>query len=74
MFKMYRFKIEQVTILYPIQCNAMVFIVKGKLEVLTYFVVQAKVIDLELVIWLPLLISLFENSTNKETGWDYSKA
>ena len=42
----------------------MVFIVKGKHEVVTYFVV----IDLELVIWLQLLISLMENSTNKETG------
>ena len=74
MFKMFWFKIEQVTILYPIQCNAMVFIVKGKHEVLTYFVVQAMVIDLELVIWLQLLISLLENSTNKETGWNYFKA
>ena len=59
---------EQVTILYPIQCIAMVLIVKGKHEVLTYFVVLAMVIDLELVIWLQLLISLMENSTNKETG------
>ena len=68
MFKMFWFKIEQVTILYPIQCNAMVLIVKGKHEVLTYFVVLAMVIDLELVIWLQLLTSLMENSTNKETG------
>ena len=68
MLKMFWFKIEQVTILYPIQCNAMAFIVKGKHEVLTYFVVLAMVIDLELVIWLQLLISLMENSTNKETG------
>ena len=43
-------KIEQVTILYPIQCSAMVFIVKGKHELLTYFVVLAMVFDLELVI------------------------
>ena len=68
MFKMFWFKIEQVTILHPIQCNAMVFIVKGKHEVLTYFMVLAMVIDLELVIWLQLLISFMENSTNKETG------
>ena len=46
----------------------MVLIVKGKLEVLTYFVVLAVVIELELVIWLQLLISLMENSTNKETS------
>ena len=52
MFKMFWFKIEQVTILNPIQYNAMVFIVKGKHEVVTYFVVLAMVIDLELVIWL----------------------
>ena len=50
------------------QCNAMVFIVKGKHDIVTYFVVLAMVIDLELVIWLQLLISLMENSTNKETG------
>ena len=50
MFKMFWFKIEQVTILYPIQCNAMVFIVKGKREVVTHFVVLAMVIDLELFI------------------------
>ena len=68
MFKMFWFKIEQVTILYPVQCNAMVFIVKGKHEVVTYFVVLTMVFDLELVIWLQLLISLMENSTNKETG------
>ena len=54
--------------LYPIQCNAMVFIVKGKHDIVTYFVVLAMVIDVELVIWLQLLISLMENSTNKETG------
>ena len=46
----------------------MVFIVKGKHDIGTYFVVLAMVIDLELVIWLQLLISLMENSTNKETG------
>ena len=46
----------------------MVFIVKGKHDVVTYVVVLAMVIDLELVIWLQLLISLMENSTNKETG------
>ena len=68
MFKMFWFKIEQVTILYPMQCNAMVVIVKGKHEVVTYFVVLAMVIDFELVIWLQLLILLMENSTNKETG------
>ena len=50
MFKMFWFKIEQVFILYPIQCNAMVFIVKGKHDIVTYFVVLAMVIDLELVI------------------------
>ena len=50
MFKMFWFKIELVTILYRIQCNAMVFIVKGKHEVVTYFVVLAMVIELELVI------------------------
>ena len=50
------------------QCNAMVFIVKGKHDLVTYFVVLAMVIDLELVIWLQLLISLMENSKNKETG------
>ena len=49
MFKMFWFKIEQVT-LYPIQCNAMVFIVKGKHDIVTYFAVLAMVIDLELVI------------------------
>ena len=32
------------------------------------------VIELELVIWLQLLISLMENSTNKETGSDYFTA
>ena len=68
MFKMFWFKIEQVTILYPMQCNAMVVIVNGKHEVVTYFVVLAMVIDFELVIWLQLLILLMENSTNKETG------
>ena len=68
MFKMFWFKIEQVTILHPIQCNAMVLIVKGKHDIVTYFVVLAMVIDLELVIWLQLLILLMENSTNKETG------
>ena len=47
---MFWFKIEQVTILYPIQSNAMVFIVKGKHDIVTYFVVLAMVIDLELVI------------------------
>ena len=52
----------------------MVFIVKGKHDVVTYFVVLAMVIDLELVIWLQLLISLMENSTNKETGSDYFMA
>ena len=46
----------------------MVFIVKGKHDIVTYFVVLAMVIDVELVIWLQLLISLMENSTNKETG------
>ena len=46
----------------------MVFIVKGKHDIVTYVVVLAMVIDLELVIWLQLLISLMENSTNKETG------
>ena len=46
----------------------MVFIVIGKHELLTYFVVLAMVIDLELVIWLQLLILLMENSTNQETG------
>ena len=35
MFKMFWFKIEQVTILYPFQCNAMVFIVKGKHDIVT---------------------------------------
>ena len=50
------------------QCNAMVFIVEGKRELVKYFVVLAMVIELELVIWLQLLISLMENSTNKETG------
>ena len=39
MFKMFWYEIEQVTILYPIQYNAMVLIVKGKHEVLTYSVV-----------------------------------
>ena len=54
MFKMFWFKIEQVTILYPIQCNAMVLIVKGKHEVLTYFVVLKP--------WLLNWILLFDSS------------
>ena len=51
---MFWFKIEQVTILYPIQCNAMVLIVKGKHEVLTYFVVLKP--------WLLIWNLLFDSS------------